>query len=531
MSQLVSQNSGGPVPAQDTLANRTAHGFVWLLAQTIGSKIVGMLGQLILGWLLMPGDMGLWAMVMVVMGFSSLIQQAGITQTLIHRHRTYHLWANSAFWMSLALGCLGAAVTASVAVPLSVWFKEPRLVGLLLVIAATAPINSLDQVAETKLQIQLRFGLLATTKWGVAVAQLILQVLFAALGFGAYCFVLPLPIIAVARLAVLWYLAQPPIHWGAQVGRWKYLINNSVIVLVSNFFMQIQWQGDYIVLGRLYADKTVVGLYFFAFSLSNHTMQLFTGSLTGVLFPALSKLQGDPGRQIRGFLDATQLLAIIAVPLCIMQAAGADPGIRLFFQDDKWSPAIPVLQALSIGMAFRVVASPGGSLMQAQGRFRVILVTNILNIAFFLPLVTIGGYVGVEDAANWWWRPATTVGIAVAVYFAVVAPIFLYVAIRPSGGTVKDIWRVYGAPLGCSLIAGAAAMGLTELIPAHRVRGHRWAQGLRLISVMVWFVVIYLPLIRMMAPEAWQSLVRRVMTLYRGRRGQLVEVEQATATV
>ena len=31
--------------------------------------------------------------------------------------------------------------------------------------------------------------------------------------------------------------------------------------------------------------------------------------------------------------------------------------VRLFFQDNKWQDAIPVLQALSLGMAFRVVAS------------------------------------------------------------------------------------------------------------------------------------------------------------------------------
>lgn len=522
--------------ASATLANRTAHGFAWLLAQTIGSKLVGIVGQSVLAWLLMPADLGVWAMVMVVMGFTGLIQQAGIRETLIHRHRTFHLWANSAFWMTVALGCVAAVVTAALAWPVAWLFHEPRLFGLLLVVALTAPLQSLDLVAETKLQIQSRFGLIAGSKWVMTVSQLALQVLFAALGFGAYSFVLPLPIIAVARLVWLWTAARPPVRWGGwQTGRWRFLVNNSAIVFVSNLFMQIQWQGDYIVLGLLFA-KPIVGLYFFAFNLSTHTMQLFTGSLAGVLFPALSKLQGDPRRQLKAFLDATQLLAMVAVPLCVLQVAAADPGVRLVFQDHKWEAAIPVLQALSIGMAFRVVASPGGSLIQAQGRFRVILLTNILNVAFFIPLVLVAALVSDPVSPNWWWHPATTVGISVAVYFAIIGPIFLYVAIRPAEGTVRDLWRVYAAPMACSIVAGAAAMYLATWVPADKVRGHRWAQGVRLTTVVVWFVVIYVPLIRLTAPDAWRALVGRIVALYRGRRNggagfPVVPPSTATASV
>jgi len=109
LSQPVLQfESGAASASRDNLARRTAHGFVWLMAQTVGSKIVGMGGQVILAWLLTPDDFGLWGSASIVMGFSGLIQQAGLRETLIHRQRTYHLWANTAFWMSVGLGLLGA---------------------------------------------------------------------------------------------------------------------------------------------------------------------------------------------------------------------------------------------------------------------------------------------------------------------------------------------------------------------------------------------------------------------------------------
>jgi O-antigen/teichoic acid export membrane protein len=530
LSQPVLQFASGAASAsRDNLARRTAHGFVWLMAQTVGSKFVGMAGQVVLAWLLMPADLGLWAKASIVMGFSGLIQQAGLRETLIHRQRTYHLWANTAFWMSVGLGLLGAVVTAAAAWPAAHFFHEPRLIGLLLVLAATAPLMSLDTVAEAKLQNQMRFGLLAGVNWSIAVAQLALTVLFASIlpaQYKAYSFVLPRPIIALSRLAILWWAARPPVKWDPSVRRWKYMLSDSATLFLSNLFLMLQWQGDYIVLGRLFVDEAILGVYFLAFNLSIQTMQLFTGNLTGVLFPALSKLQGDPQRQIRAFLDATRLLALVAVPLCFLQMGVADPGVRLFFQDNKWQDAIPVLQALSLGMAFRVVASPGGSLIQAQGRFRVILITNIINAIVFLSLVTLGALMGDVNATSLWHRPATTVGIAVAFYFALIGPIFLYVAIHPSGGTWGDIWRVYAAPMLASILAVASAMAIGALVPVERIHGHRWAQAARLSAIVAWFIGAYIPLIRLIAPEAWRALLQRLVGLYRGRA---TEAEAAAA--
>jgi hypothetical protein len=168
-------------------------------------------------------------------------------------------------------------------------------------------------------------------------------------------------------------------------------------------------------------------------------------------------------------------------------------------------------------MAFRVVASPGGSLIQAQGRFRVILITNVINAFVFLSLVTMGAFIGTPDAPNVWMRPATTVGIAVAFYFATISPIFLWIAIRPSGGTWRDVVRVYAAPMVASALAAAGAMGAGSLVPVLQIRGHHWGQSARLVVILAWFLVLYVPLIRWAAPDAWRALLGRIGSLYRGR--------------
>src|SRR5258706_6183968 len=173
-----------------------------------------------------------------------------------------------------------------------------------------------------------------------------LSIFFAKMGWGAYSFVLPLPLITVMRLAVLWSAARPPIRWHLHFKRWKYLMNDSAMLLGANFFTNLTWQGDYMILGVMHDAKTV-GIYFFAYNLATQTMQVFTQNLIGVLFPALSKLQDNIVHQTRAFLRAAELLALIGVPLCLLQAAMAGPAMNLLF-NSWWRSAIPVLQLLSI---------------------------------------------------------------------------------------------------------------------------------------------------------------------------------------
>ena len=58
-------------------------------------------------------------------------------------------------------------------------------------------------------------------------------------------------------------------------------------------------------------------------------------------------------------MRSARQLALVGVPLCLMQVAMADPGIRALFAP-KWYPAIPVLQILSLGAALRVLGMPAG---------------------------------------------------------------------------------------------------------------------------------------------------------------------------
>jgi PST family polysaccharide transporter len=368
------------------------------------------------------------------------------------------------------------------------------------VLALSMPLNAVCIVPFASLQAQLRFPLLAAIQFGQLAGMMILTIVFALLDFGAYSFVLPRPIMQAVRLAILWWVARPPFRWSPQLRRWRYMIVDAAILFTSHASMFVTNQCAYVILGLFHVDK-VVGVYYYAFSLSQRTIVMLTFNLRDVLFPALSSIQDDPARQVTAFLRASRLLALMGIPACLLQAALAEPAFNAFLPA-RWQGAVPVLQILSLGAVFHLLGVPAFALIRAQGRFRVLLVLSIALGILFLVCVTIGALVG----------EATSAAVAVALFMAVADPIQMYIAVRPHGGRWRDICNVFAAPLAVAAAAVGTAWLAGNALPA--MPGRDWAL---LVVIPLVSALFYLPLIRRAAPDDWADLVERFRSLLRRR--------------
>lgn len=494
-------------PVAAPVGNRTASGFAWFAVQAVGVKIVGVACQVALAYLLGSADYGYVSLAYLVATFASLIQQGGLRDMLIQRGREFDKWASDAFWMALAQG-VASTVFMIVAAPAAAWFfHDQRLVGLILVLATQNVLVSLCVVPEAKLQLDLRFKFLAAAAFANSVGLSLLSVLFASLDhfagteFGPYSFILPWPIVGLMRAIILWRAARIPVR-RPRFHLWRHMVVDNGVLLAATFFWTITWQGDYFILGRLY-EKDAVGRYFWAFNLSSQTLQLLSLSVAGVLLPSLTRLAGDPQRQLGGFLRAANALSLLATPACLLQALAADPFVRLLFEPE-WYPAIPVIQILSIGWAFLAVAPSAVSMLKAQGRFMTHLWMYASLAVVFLGLV------------YWGARAAGIVGAAwgVLAYCVIAGPISTFVAIRPLGGTWLQSFHVFFIPMTLSALTIGGSYGLGT-----QLHLERHGEGVAALIALLVGVPAYVFSSRLLAPEAWQDTMFRAYSILRIRAG------------
>jgi len=193
-------------------------------------------------------------------------------------------------------------------------FHKPEIVGPVLVTTLAFPILALSVVPAATLTARMDFGFILG--WGVieTFALQTLMLIFAVLGFGAYSFALPGPIVWLFRaVAYNWRALRMRSRMQSGV-RLLMLLCRSAAVAESKFVNTLNVQDDYIVPGVL-ATTSVVGFYYFAFRLAAAPIRTIATSLSSVLFPAMTRLKGDPARMSSSAVKAAILLAWLATPL------------------------------------------------------------------------------------------------------------------------------------------------------------------------------------------------------------------------
>jgi len=467
------KNSAVPTPGglpTAALGAQAARGFVWMLGQTVGSKIFSFGTQIALARLLLPRDFGLIALAYTAVAFAGVIRQTGIQQILIQRHAHFRRWANPAFWFELAVGIATALLLAIASPVAAIVFHSKALIGLILVIAAAAPLSPWFVIPTARLTIDLRFKAIATVNISYNFIAMAISIVLAWRGFGAYSFVIPLPIAGAIRAIWLWRLAKPRITLNPQFRRWKFLVGDSGLLLATGFLNSVMYQSGSLALGLMYS-KSVVGQFFLAFNLSTQVSQLLSQNVLTVLLPAFSRMQNETQRHAAAFLHASRMLAFVSIPLCLTMAVIAKPLVLLVY-GAKWLPAVPVLQALALAAVTYVPSSPAITAMQSQGRFRQLFQWTAVQAAVYIVAVGLGAR---ADGA-------TGVALAILAYSVATSPVMIRIALRERSRW-REVARVYlgpilsgaiaFAPLGCAFILWPELshryflwLGLGILIPA-----------------------------------------------------------------
>jgi O-antigen/teichoic acid export membrane protein len=436
-----------------SLGQKTVAGFLYLTGAAIVTRLAIAPGQIVLAWILAPEDFGRVGLALTFSTTAGVLQQTGLHEMLIQRQARFHLWASAACGLSIALGLIAGILIAAAAPVAASLCESPQLARLMLVLALAAPLRALSVVPLTQLHIQLRFRAVALATLAESLGAIVLSVFFALLGLGAYSLVLPQPIIAAFLAVYLWQTAGAKVRWRPETRRWRHMWGDSSLVIGTSLLWTSILQSDYLILGLLH-PTAVVGIYYFAFNLATQTGVLLAYNYRRALFPVMGQLQSEPMRQTQAFFRATRLLSLITVPVCLLQAILAAPIIRLLFAE-KWWPAIPVFQILSIGMVPLAAIHPAYAIMQAQRRFAFLFRWSFLSALAFVALVTPGA----------WFGGATGVAVAVAAFYVLMGPPTLYLAGRSGGGTWVEVWHIYYAPV-CGAVSGSLIMVLVSPVVA-----------------------------------------------------------------
>lgn len=444
------------------MAGHAVAGTGWSAFQGIANKVATMASMLVVARFLGPSEYGASALVQGIGGLLILMPPLVMGDVLIAHER--HLDAVRPVARRLVMvSAFMSAATIALSVPVFVGlypkFPGGTLTALLLIFAVRPIADAACVVPLSSLRSELRFRSIAAIDGGVQLAATALTIGMAAAGAGALSLVMPQATASVAKAALYLWSAQPAgvtagsLHrTGRRAEAWRRRLRRQFATaalaqhahtLISNLPM--------LVLGRLSTEDDT-GIYTFAFYLSVQATFVISYQVGLVLQPIFVKLGHDPIRQSHGFLRVISAVGAIAVPLSLLQAALAEPLLRVLF-GERWMSAVPTFAALSVGQAFFFAVAPTMAMLRAQGRFRTLLAWQLLQLALSSVAYAVAAMQGalavaVVDSATW----------------ALAVPIAAWMCVRGRGAGVADVLRPVLAPWATALPVAAGAWGAWLLL-------------------------------------------------------------------
>jgi PST family polysaccharide transporter len=212
-----------------------------------------------------------------------------------------------------------------------------------------------------------------------------------------------------------------------------------------SFIVYLAWNAEKLLLGRFWGADAL-GLYGRAFQLVTLPVQQLNTAVTGVAFPALSRIQHDAKRLARSFLRGFSLLISATIPITITCALFAEEIVRVVL-GAKWMEAAPIFRLLSPVAVVFAVANPFSWLLMSTGRIgRAVSLS-----AATTPLVILGILLGLSHGPK-----GVALGYSLAMTLLVI-PIAAW-SKHGTGITWADLWEATKPPFLSGLLAGAAGL-------------------------------------------------------------------------
>jgi PST family polysaccharide transporter len=418
---------------------RTDHLFADLKGHTVSSAFVTVAAQgaqfvlnlgsiMILARLLTPRDFGLVAMVTTIIGFFRIFNEAGLSTATVQSDGITHAQVSNLFWTNIIVGGTISLILAVGAPVVAAFYREPRLIAITVALSITFLFTTATVQHMALFKRQMRFKMIALIQVSSVAAGILTAIVMASLRFGYWSLVgmqIATPLIA---FLLTWAMSSWRPQLPARGTGTRSLLSFGANLTASTFLWSFARGSDGLLIGRVYGPASV-GLYSRAMALISRPVEQLIGPIESVFVPMLSRLQTQPARYRRIFLESYEVIVIASFLLAGLLLALAHP-LTLVVLGPKWEKAAGIVAGFTLVAAYSPISSVSTWLLTSQGRGRDFLRLSLVSSSVVLASFVAG-------------LPFGPTGIAISYSVScllIVLPTDHYVAGRCGPVTTRDLW-------------------------------------------------------------------------------------------
>lgn len=478
---------------KDNLARRSVRGGVVVFLAKGLSFSLSLVSTFVLARLLTPRDFGLIALVAPVTGFLGIFLEMGLSAATIQKAEVTDRQISTLFWVNTAAGLLLMGVVALLAPGLAWFYQDRRVIAITLAFGAMFLVNGMAVQHRALLQRQMQFTRLAAIAMAAQATGVGTAISMALLGFNYWALVVNVVAARVVEMLLLWLCSRwvpgRPSFASGVGGMLRYGGFLTGFNIVNYFARNL----DNVLIGKAWGPQAL-GFYSKAYSYMLVPIQQINAPATSVAVPGLSRLQSDPPRFRRYYLNYLSVIAMVSIPLVMFLLVMADEAIR-FVAGTQWAQSVPIFRLLAVSAFVQPIANTSGWLYISTGQTRRMFYwgcgfSSAAVLAFLIGL------------------PFGALGVALCYSIAMLLALWpcIYFSTRGTPVTVADVLGCALKPFVAALLGGAVVWGLNAFLK----NSLSWA--VRLPATALVMALVYTPIILYVfgTIDLWKSVWREL---------------------
>ncbi|MFN2289298.1 MAG: oligosaccharide flippase family protein [Chromatocurvus sp.] len=381
-------------------ASSMKQGVAWAVFMRWTMRLIGLFSTLILARVLSPEDFGIAAMGMLVLHFLFEVSEFGTEMHLIRAKEINRVNCDTAWTITLLQGVLTSVVLAALASPAAIYFKEPRVVEVMYVLALAALIGGFENIGPVLLRRDLQFArdfrfnvykkilvfcttiisaLVLRNYWALVLGHLAGTIAGVVLSYVVHSY-RPRWSLGYAREYITFAMAIIPLR-----------VATTLRGMISSFL--VAGLGNASVLGSFRVAGDLSSLF---------TREIVTPMGRGLL-PNYTRLADRPEELSGMYRKVLSMVALVCIPAGVGVSAIADD-LVLVLLGDQWGFAAMLMKYLAIGAAiFAVSQAMVNQILVATGRERSAAVLAWVRLGITFPILwagfELGGAPGIAKAS------------------------------------------------------------------------------------------------------------------------------------
>ncbi len=476
-----------------SLRKQALSGVKWTTTASVVNTVLQLIQLAILARILNPSDFGLMALVMVVIGFSQMFIDMGLSNAIIYKQDIHTKQLSSLYWLNILIGVIFFIILFGVSPLVAKIYESEKLISLINIVAVTFLIKPWGQQFMVLLQKNLLFNAIAKTDILSRFISFVVIILLAYKNYGVYSLAIGAIVFAFcSTFGYIFYgisIHKPLIY--LKINDLKEFLSFGLFQMGEKIIQYFTSQFDTILIGKLLGLE-VLGIYNIAKNIVSKPSAIINPVITKVTFPLMSKMK-DVNKLKEVFLKTMNYLSFVNFPVYLLLAVLAKPLVLIMF-GEGWIEAVPLIQILAFTFLLRSIGNPSGSLLLSRGRANVAFYWNLILFIFYPISILVGSF---------WGIIGITIGTLV-LQIILLIPNWKFIVFKYSNATLGEFFGTLKYPF---------VISLSSIIPAVILVVFLDEPITLILSGGLSFVILFLLILKILQPDKSMEIVQGLKEL------------------